>query len=105
MGVIYHQGVRDKLSLRELLPYRWTYTNAAARNAATGFTSDDLGHLARQLDDNSLWMLTATTPTWVGEGSGGGSGGSVSASGTLAANAILTGAGGSTVQAPSPLST
>jgi hypothetical protein len=47
------------------VPYRWTYADAAAREAATSFSSDDVGKLSRQLDDNSLWMLTATTPTWL----------------------------------------
>ncbi len=54
------------------VPYNWTYANAAARAAATGFTSPDLGKLARQLDNNTLWMLVATTPTWVAVGGGGG---------------------------------
>lgn len=46
------------------VPYNWTYDNEAARLAASGFANSDLGKLARQLDDNSLWMLTATTPVW-----------------------------------------
>jgi len=56
------------------IPYQWSYANAAARTGATGFGSNDLGKFARQTDDNSIWMLTATTPTWVqvnGTGSGG----------------------------------
>lgn len=44
--------------------HNWEYANATARNAATGFVSADVGKLARQTDDNTLWMLTATTPTW-----------------------------------------
>lgn len=47
------------------VPYTYVYANATARNAATGFVSADVGKLARQTDDNSLWILTATTPTWV----------------------------------------
>lgn len=47
------------------IPYNWSYADASARTGASGFTSDDLGKFARQLDNNSLWMLTATTPTWV----------------------------------------
>ena len=42
----------------------FTYANATARNAATGFTSADLYKAAIQTDNNSLWMLTSTTPTW-----------------------------------------
>jgi hypothetical protein len=47
------------------VPYNWSYANAAARTGATGFVAGDLGTLARQTDNDSLWMLTATTPTWV----------------------------------------
>lgn len=47
------------------VPYAWTYADAAARTGAGGFVSGDVGKLALQLDDNSLWLLTATTPTWV----------------------------------------
>lgn len=52
------------------VPYDWTYANAAARTGASGFVSEDIGKLARQTDDNTLWMLTATTPTWVPVGAG-----------------------------------
>lgn len=47
------------------IPYNWSYADAATRTAATGFAAADVGKLARQLDTNALWMLTATTPTWV----------------------------------------
>lgn len=47
------------------LPYNWVYADAAERSGATGFISTDIGKFARQLDDNSIWMLTAVTPTWV----------------------------------------
>lgn len=46
-------------------PYRWTYADATARAAASGFVSADVGALAWQQSDNTFWMLTATTPTWV----------------------------------------
>ena len=54
------------------VPYNWSYADAAARGAATGLVAGDVGKLARQLDDNSLWLLTATTPTWVAVGGAGG---------------------------------
>lgn len=44
----------------------YEYANATARLAATGFTAEDVGKFARQLDNNSLWMLSTTTPTWLG---------------------------------------
>lgn len=57
-------------------PFAATYADAAARAAATGFprgeggttiafASADLYKAVLQLDDNSIWILTATTPTWV----------------------------------------
>jgi hypothetical protein len=44
--------------------HNWSYADAAARTGATGFVSGDLGKVARQVDENSYWTLTATTPTW-----------------------------------------
>lgn len=46
------------------IPYNWPYANAAARTGATGFVATDVGKFARQIDDNSIWLLTDTTPTW-----------------------------------------
>ncbi len=46
------------------IPYNWTYADAASRTGATGFVSGDVGKFARQTDDDSIWMLTAVTPTW-----------------------------------------
>jgi hypothetical protein len=46
------------------IPHAFSYADAATRAAASGFTSADLYKIARQEDDNSLWVLTATTPTW-----------------------------------------
>jgi hypothetical protein len=45
--------------------HSFEYADTTAREAATGFTSDDVGKLSRQLDDNTLWMLTDDSPvTW-----------------------------------------
>lgn len=67
-------GFHDELSLGDIhIPYNWSYADQSSREAATGFESGDLGRLARQTDNNSLWMLVAVTPTWVGIGDGGGS--------------------------------
>lgn len=53
-------------------PHNWEYADATARTAATGFTSGDVGKLARQLDDNSLWILADDSPvTWQEVGGGG----------------------------------
>ena len=52
-------------------PISFEYANATARNGATGLTADDVRKFARQLDDNSIWMLTDEDPvTWVEVGSG-----------------------------------
>lgn len=54
------------------IPYQWSYADATARLAATGFVIADVGKLARQLDDNSLWMLTDDSPeTWIAIASAG----------------------------------
>ena len=50
----------------------WEYDDAAAREAATGLENLDIGKFARQLDDNSVWMLAATDPVWVQVGASGG---------------------------------
>jgi hypothetical protein len=55
------------------VPYNWEYDDATDRAAATGFIPADVGKLARQLDDNSLWMLTDDSPeTWVAIGGSAG---------------------------------
>jgi len=56
------------------IPYQWTYADQTAREGASGFDALDIGKFARQLDDNSIWMLTATTPTWIAVGGSGGGG-------------------------------
>jgi type II secretory pathway pseudopilin PulG len=57
-------------------PPRWTYANAAARTAASGFVATDIGQLALQNDIPPLvpsyWRLQTTTPpTWAQDTSGG----------------------------------
>lgn len=47
------------------IPHNWSYADATARAAATGFVAGDVGKLALQESDNTFWILTATTPTWV----------------------------------------
>lgn len=55
------------------VPYSFSYANTAARTGATGLLPADVGKLARQLDDNTLWMLTDDSPvTWIAIGSSGG---------------------------------
>ena len=44
--------------------HNWEYADAATREGATGFTSSDVGKVAKQTDNNTWWVLTAPTPTW-----------------------------------------
>ena len=48
--------------------HAFEYANAAARTSASGFVGSDVGKMARQLDNNSLWLLATTAPTWTGAG-------------------------------------
>jgi Tfp pilus assembly protein PilV len=52
-------------------PARWTYANAAARTGATGFVASDIGQLAYESLSQTYWRLTATTPTWTADTTGG----------------------------------
>jgi len=56
--------------LQNAVVYSFTYADAPTRTAATGFVATDIGKLALQLDTNTLWLLTATTPTWQAVGGG-----------------------------------
>lgn len=62
--------------------HNWTYADAAARVAASGFVAGDVHKVALQSDNNSLWMLTDDSPiTWERK-DGSGTVGTVTASGT-----------------------
>lgn len=50
------------------VPHSYEYATSAARIAATGFTSTDIGKLAFELDTFKFFVLTAVTPTWLGVG-------------------------------------
>jgi hypothetical protein len=53
--------------------HAWEYADAAARTGAVGMTPADVGKLALQLDDWSLWILTDDAPlTWAAAGAGAG---------------------------------
>jgi len=48
------------------VPFRFSYADAAAREAEAGAAPTDVGCLALQQDDNTLWILTDDDPlTWV----------------------------------------
>lgn len=55
------------------VPYRFSYADAAAREAEAGAVPGDVGCLALQEDDNSLWLLADDDPlTWVAVADAGG---------------------------------
>lgn len=43
-------------------PITYTYANSTERLAAIGFTANDIGKLARQTDNNSVFMLSSYSP-------------------------------------------
>jgi hypothetical protein len=69
-------GLHGDLALAERHPApSLEYANTAARTGATGLTSDDIGRVARQTADGSLWWLKDDSPlTWVSAEGGSGSG-------------------------------
>lgn len=62
------------------VPYNWTFADVTARALAGNYSTSDIGKFARQLSDNSIWMLTAITPTWIAVGSAAAGGGDALAS-------------------------
>lgn len=44
--------------------HAYEYADAAAREGASGFQAVDVGKIARQLDNDTFWILVATTPAW-----------------------------------------
>ena len=44
----------------------YVYSDASARNTASGFLSTDIGKIALQTDNGSYWILVDITPTWIG---------------------------------------
>lgn len=54
---------RDITSGNIHTPFNWEFTNAANRNAAS-VTQSDIGKFAHQVDNNTIWMLISTAPSW-----------------------------------------
>jgi len=53
------------------VPYSFEYTDLIQRESSTGFLQRDVGKFCRQLDDNTIWILTSTNPVqWSGIASG-----------------------------------
>ena len=68
-------------------PYSWVYADETAREAATGMVPGDVGGLAFQTDDKSVWVLEDDSPvTWASIGSGGGGGTPAGTTGDLQYN-------------------
>ena len=67
--MLYHNEMTGADNMH--VPYAWTFANQAAREAGVGVDASGVGKLARQLDDDSLWMLVGTDPiTWKAAGGG-----------------------------------
>jgi hypothetical protein len=69
MAISASHGLLDPSLQGIHVPYQWIYAAETNRINATGFISTDVGKLAIQTDDNSLWILTDVTPTWLAVGS------------------------------------
>lgn len=65
-------SLHTKLGVGEVhVPFQWVYADEAAREAATGFTADDLHKLALQEDSHTLWLLIQVSPPlWTNIGVG-----------------------------------
>lgn len=70
--------------------HNWEFADATARAALADAEATDVYKLALQLDDLSLWILTAVTPTW--EQVTGFAGTVTNNGGDLTANAVVLGA-------------
>lgn len=55
---------KDLLAAEVHQPFSYEYANAAARTGASGFVAADVYKLAVQTDNDTVWMLTSTAPTW-----------------------------------------
>lgn len=92
------------------VPFAYTYANSTARLAATGFVAADVGKFAKQTDTNSIYMLTAITPTWrfiggesdgtptIAANSGAGTGATIAIEGTDRGGKITLTSGTTTIQ-------
>ena len=70
MGNVIHKTLSPA---NNHIVHSFEYADATARTAATGFLSTDVGRVARQLSDNTFWVLVSISPiSWTGIGSGGG---------------------------------
>jgi len=47
------------------ISHAYEYADSSARTGASGFTSTDIGKIAKEIDTLTWWVLTETTPTWV----------------------------------------
>lgn len=69
MSASASHGLMDQALQGIHVPYQWTASSTANREAgtlvpATALVATDVGKICRQTDNNTLWLLTATTPTW-----------------------------------------
>ena len=51
-------------------PFNWVFADQTARLGASGFSAGDIDKIALQQSDQSIWVLTSTTPVWAQIGVG-----------------------------------
>lgn len=56
---------RDLVPSERHAPHSFEFPNQAAREGATGLVAADIGKQALQTDNNTVYLLIATTPTWL----------------------------------------
>lgn len=77
-GRLYESIFHKSFSGQQIhTPFSWEYENSTERTSDTGFENEDIGKIAWQKDDNSVWILVAIDPVW-SEITGGGSSGGAS---------------------------
>lgn len=55
----------DEISIGDVHQiHQYEFADAAARTGASGFVTADEGKVARQLDNDSFWVLNDPAPTW-----------------------------------------
>ena len=61
----YHSELTTSSGIH--IPYAFSYADKPTRESATGLIVGDIGKLALQESDNSLWILISVSPvTWSG---------------------------------------
>ena len=63
MGNVKHSILNTTSGIH--IVHAYEYGDATERTSATGFSAEDVGKVAKQVDTLTWWVLTTTAPTWV----------------------------------------